>query len=81
MNEFRVKIGTDGRILIPVICRRQLKLHAGEELVIKLDKEELHLFSLKQSLKKAQELVRAHTKKRSLVQKLRQHRQEDFSRE
>lgn len=81
MNEFRVRIGEDGRVLIPVICRRQLNLTPGEEIIIKLDKNELHLFSLKHSLKDAQKLVKSHTKNQSLVGKLRKMRQDDSSHE
>lgn len=79
MNEFRVKIGEDGRILIPIFCRRQLKLSPGEEIIIKLDNNELHLFSLKQSLKNAQKIVKSYAKNQNLVKKLRQIRQEDSS--
>jgi bifunctional DNA-binding transcriptional regulator/antitoxin component of YhaV-PrlF toxin-antitoxin module len=79
MNEFRVKIGEDGRILIPVFCRRYLKLSPGEEIIIKLDKDELHLFSLKRSLKNAQKIVKAYAKNHNLVKKLQQLRQEDSS--
>ena len=79
MNEFRVKIGEDGRVLIPIFCRRQLKLSPGEEIIIKLDNNELHLFSLKQSLRNAQKIVKHYAKNQNLVKKLRQMRQEDSS--
>ena len=81
MNEFRAKIGEDGRVLIPIFCRRQLKLNPGEEIIIKLDKDELHLFSLKQSLKNAQAIVQGYAKNQSLVKKLRQMRKKDLSHE
>ena len=81
MHEFRVKIGEDGRILIPVFCRRQLNLSPGEEIILKLDKDELHLFSLNRSLKNAQKIVQHYAKNKNLVKTLRQQRKQDFQHE
>lgn len=77
MQEYRTKMGEDGRIVIPADCRRLLHLHPGEELIIHIEKEELHLYSLKHSLKKAQEAVQKYTKGRSLVTKLKEMRNKD----
>lgn len=81
MNEFRAKIGGDGRILIPVLLRRKLKIKPGEELIIKLDNNTLQLFSLKQSLQNAQKIIKHHAKNHSLVKKLKKNRKVDFSNE
>jgi AbrB family looped-hinge helix DNA binding protein len=70
MNEFRIKLGNDGRILIPAFCRHQLQLQPGEELIIRVEDRELHLTSLKDSLNKAQRLVKQLAKGQSLVDKL-----------
>ncbi len=78
MSEYRTRLGEDGRVVIPASCRRQLHLKAGEELVIRMDDEELHVYSLKHSLKKAQELVRKYNKKnKSLLTILKTMRQKD----
>ena len=77
MNEYRTKIGEGGRIVIPASCRRHLQLKLGEELIIRIDNGELHLFSVKQSLKKAQALVQKHAKNQNLVAKLKSMRQQD----
>ena len=77
MNEYRTKIGEDGRVIIPAPCRKQLQLEAGEELIIRIENNELHLFKLKHSLQKAQKLVQHYAKNRSLVKKLAALRRED----
>jgi len=77
MNEYRVKMSENGRILIPAALRRQLHIEPGEELVIHVDDNELHLYSLKYSLKKAQNLVRKHAKNKSLINELKKMRKED----
>ncbi len=77
MHDYRAKLGEDGRIVIPAACRRELHLVAGEELIIRVENNEMHLSSLKHSLKKAQHSVRSFAKKQSLVEKLKKMRQED----
>ena len=78
MNESRTKMGEGGRIIIPAAFRRQLNIAVGEELVIRLDSRGLHLFTLKQSLRKAQDLVRHHAKNKKLVKKIKSLRKEDY---
>ncbi len=77
MQEYRTKLGEDGRIVIPADCRRILHLQPGEELIIHINDEELHLYSLRQSIKKAQETVRKYSKGKSLIEKLKEMRKKD----
>jgi len=77
MREYRAKLSENGRILIPAALRRQLNIEPGEELILRFDHNELHLYSLKQSLKKAQHLVQKHAKNKSLVKALKTMRNED----
>ncbi len=81
MQEFRTKMGPDGRVLIPAQCRRQMHLTPGEEVILQLDNEQLCLVTLKFSLNTAQKLVRQHAKRRKLTTELKKMRQEDFKRE
>lgn len=81
MREYRAKLGEDGRIVIPAIYRRELHLEPGEELIIRMDNNELHILSSKQSLKRAQLKVRELTKGASLVEKLKALREEDNNNE
>ncbi len=77
MIEYRARLGENGRIVIPAACRHALHLEPGEELLIRIENNELHLLSLKQSLKNAQEIVKRYTKGRSLVADLSKLRQEE----
>lgn len=72
MRKFRIKLAQNGRVVIPASCRKKLHLKAGEELVVRVENNELHLSSLKHSLQKAQTIVQSYTKNRSLVKKLHQ---------
>ena len=77
MREYRAKLGESGRFVIPATCRKALHFEPGEELILRVEKGELHVFSLKQSLKKAQSIVQHYAKQQSLVDKLHTLREED----
>ena len=77
MNDYRAKLSDNGRIVIPSNCRKILHLVPGEELILRLEKNGLHLMSLKQSLKQAQAVIQNYAKKQDLTQKLRELRNED----
>lgn len=81
MSEFRTCMGEDGRVVIPAAYRKQLHLTPGEELIIRLDNNELHLISLKHSIKKAQKLVQKYTKNKSLQKLLKEMRTKDAANE
>jgi AbrB family looped-hinge helix DNA binding protein len=81
MNELRTKMTENGRIVIPAAFRKQLHFQPGEELIIRIDNDELRVFSIKHSLEKARALVSKHTKNKSLVQKLKALRKEDLENE
>ena len=81
MYEFRTRVSEDGRIVIPALCRKELGLVPGEEVVMRIKNSELHLLSLKYSLKKAQMLVQQHAKNKSLVKTLTLMRQKDLQNE
>jgi AbrB family looped-hinge helix DNA binding protein len=77
MKEFRTKINENGRISIPISCRKILNLRAGDELILHVENDELHIMTVKRALQKAQLIVQRHAQKRSLVGELRDLREED----
>lgn len=77
MKEYRAKLGENGRVIIPVTCRKMLDLQSGEELILHVVDNELHITSLKQSLQKAQLLVQSYAKQQSLTKILRELRNKD----
>jgi len=71
MNETRVKISKGGRVVIPAEYRKALGLQTGDEVLMRLDKEGLRLFTLNQVIRQAQEMVHRYVpKERSLVDEL-----------
>lgn len=77
MIEYKARLGENGRIVIPAACRNALDLEPGDELLIRIENNELHLLSLKQSVKKAQAMAKQYTKGRSLVADLKKMRNEE----
>lgn len=77
MQDYRTQLGANGRIVIPANYRKQLHLKAGDELVIHVEDDELHIYTLKHSLKRVQNAVQKYSKGKSLVEKLKQLRNKD----
>ncbi len=67
----------NGRITIPALCRQELHLEPGDDLIIHIADEEMRIFSLEHSLHKAQKLVQKYAKNKSLVKQLKLMRHED----
>lgn len=55
-----VKISEGGRVVIPAEYRRLLGLKVGDEVILQADGQELRLFSRRQGIRRAQELVRQY---------------------
>jgi AbrB family looped-hinge helix DNA binding protein len=59
-KERHTRINENGRVVIPASFRRALGIKPGEIVVLRLEKDELRITTLRQRLAKAQQLVRAH---------------------
>lgn len=71
MKEIRAKLADGGRISIPAEYRKALGLHTGDEIIIRLENNELHILTPLQAIKHAQELVRRYVPRNvSLVDEL-----------
>lgn len=71
MKEIRAKLAEGGRISIPVEYRKALGLQVGDEIIIRLENNELHILTPLQAIKHAQELVRRYIPRNvSLVDEL-----------
>jgi AbrB family looped-hinge helix DNA binding protein len=58
MKTKMAKLGKSGRIVIPVELRRGLGVEAGDDLILRLDEEGLHLSTPAQALARAQAFVK-----------------------
>ncbi len=82
MCKFKSKIGQSGRVVIPGEYRRKLGLRSGDEIILHLDEEGLHLYTPAQAVARAQALVRRYVPEgRSLSDELISERREEAVRE
>lgn len=81
MHECRAKMGENGRVVIPMAFRKELKIKAGEELVLRVENNEIHVMSLRQAIEKTQAVVKKYVKTKSLVARLKEMRKEDAKNE
>ena len=82
MVESKTKLGQSGRIVIPTEYRRKLSLEAGDEVIMHLDEDGLHLYTPAQAIARAQALVRRYIPEgRSLSEALVSERREEATRE
>lgn len=71
MMEFKTKLTEGGRIVIPAEYRQALGLRVGDELILRLEDGEVRIFTARQAIKRAQELVRHYIPQtRSLADEL-----------
>ncbi len=77
-----VKLGSNGRLVIPATYRKALGVEEGDELVVRLEDGELRLSSRKRAYRQAQALVRRYVPEGvSLSDELLKDRREEASRE
>ena len=58
MNEIKTRLAEGGRVVIPVEYRQALGLQVGDELIMRLENGEVRIFTPRQAVKHAQELIR-----------------------
>lgn len=54
------RINENGRVVIPAELRKALDIKAGDELVFRIEDDELRVTSLRQAIRRAQRLVRKY---------------------
>lgn len=82
MNEVHAKINENGRIVIPAAMREALGIVPGEEVVLRVEDDELRITTMRHRIERARELVRRHVKPgRSLVDELMAERRKAAQRE
>ena len=59
MRTNTARLGKSGRLVIPVELRRALGVEAGDEIILRLDNEGLHLSTPAQALARAQAFVKS----------------------
>ena len=78
----RTKVAAGGRVVIPAEYRQALGLRVGDEVILRVEDNELRLITLDQAIARAQALVRQHVPEgRSLVDELLAERRSEAERE
>jgi len=75
--ETRQRVNENGRIVIPASFRKALGINIGDEVVLRMEDDELRITTLKRRIERAQRLVRKHVARgTSLVDELIDERRE-----
>ena len=77
-----MRVNENGRVVIPASFRKRLGIRIGDEVVLRIEDDELRITTLKRNIQRAQRLVRKHVKQgSSLVDELIAERREAATRE
>jgi len=61
--ETRQRVNENGRVVIPASFRKALGINIGDEVVLRMEDDELKITTLKRRVERAQRLVRKHVKR------------------
>ena len=76
-TETRQRVNENGRVVIPASFRKALGINIGDEVVLRMEDDELRITTLKRRIERAQRLVRKHVGRgTSLVDELIDERRE-----
>jgi AbrB family looped-hinge helix DNA binding protein len=60
--ETRIRVNEKGCIVIPAPFRKALGINAGDEIILRIEDDQLRITTLKRRLERAKRLVRKHVK-------------------
>jgi AbrB family looped-hinge helix DNA binding protein len=58
----RTRVNENGRVVIPSFFRKRLGIRVGDEVVLRIEDDELRITTLKHDIERGQRLVRKHVK-------------------
>ncbi|HEY1424139.1 MAG TPA: AbrB/MazE/SpoVT family DNA-binding domain-containing protein [Candidatus Acidoferrum sp.] len=77
-----MRVNQNGRVVIPASFRKRLGIRVGDQVVLRIEDDELRITTVKRNLIRAQKLIRKHIKPGvSLVDELVAERREAARRE
>ena len=81
-QETRQRVNENGRVVIPASFRKALGIQAGDEVVLRMEDDELRITTMKRRIERAQRRARQYVKPGvSLVDELIAERREAAKRE
>ena len=61
-TEARLRVNQNGRVVIPASFRRALGIKAGDEVLLRMEEDELRITTMKKRIERAQRLVRKYVR-------------------
>jgi AbrB family looped-hinge helix DNA binding protein len=81
-TEARLRVNENGRVVIPASFRKAMGINAGDEIVLRIEDDELRITTLKRRIERAQRRLRRYIRpERSLADELIAERRESAKRE
>jgi AbrB family looped-hinge helix DNA binding protein len=81
-SETRIRVNENGRVVIPAPYRKALGIKAGDEVILRMEDDELRITTMQRRIERAQRRVRQYVKPGvSLVDELIAERREAAKRE
>jgi len=78
----KLKVNENGRVVIPAEFRKALGIHAGDEVLVWMEDDEVRMTTMRKRIERAQQRARKHVKPGvSLVDELIAERREAAKRE
>ena len=81
MQSVRTRLDRHGRVVIPAAYRKALGIKAGDEVTVRLDDGEIRIVTLADAIQHAQDLVKARTGGRPLVDEFIEERRSEAASE
>ncbi len=60
--ETRTRVNENGRVVIPASYRKMLGIKAGDEVILRMEDDELRITTMKRRLERAQRRIRQYVK-------------------
>jgi len=61
-TEARMRVNQNGRVVIPASFRKALGIKAGDEVILRVEDDELRITTMKRRLERAQRRIRQYVK-------------------
>jgi AbrB family looped-hinge helix DNA binding protein len=62
MTEVRTRVNENGRVVLPAAFRESLGIKAGDEIVLRLEDDEIRIASLRGQVQRVQKMVQRYIK-------------------
>ncbi len=80
--ETRMRVNENGRVVIPASYRKALGIKAGDQVILRMEDDELRITTMRSKIERAQRLVRKYVRPNTpLVDELIAERREAAKRE